>query len=90
MILPTSLLRIRIVENGKKKLNLWLPIIVLWPFIIFTMAILSPITLIVFLAWRRSRTYIKAGPGIINALWAMRGLHVHVNDGGDQVQIDCY
>lgn len=85
MILPPSVLRVRIVESGRRKLRLWIPMFLVWPIVIALMIVLSPVALIVFISWSRARDYIKAGPQILGALWAMRGLRVDVGEHQDGV-----
>lgn len=89
MIVPTLLLRVKITEGGRCKINLWIPLIVLWLIIIAFMIVLAPIALIICLIWPRGRRYIIAGPSLIGAFWAMRGLEVRVSDGDDGVLVSC-
>jgi len=87
MILPTWLMRIRIVEGGRKKIGLWLPLFLVWPVVIAFMVALAPVALIVCIVWPAGWRYLAAGPRIISAGWAMRGLEVRVKDGKDHVHI---
>ncbi len=87
MILPTTFMRIRIVEGGRRKIGLWLPLFLVWPAVIAFMIALAPIALIVCVVWPTGRRFMIAGPRIVAACWAMRGLHVRVKDGKDQVYI---
>ena len=87
MILPTSLLRVRISEGGKKRLNLWLPVFLVWPVVIALMIILAPVALLLYVCWPSGRGYILGGPRILVVLWAMRGLEVRVQDRDDSVLV---
>lgn len=89
MIVPTSVLRIRVFEDGHSRVNLWIPLIVLWLFAIAVMVVLAPIALLLYVVWPRSRTYILLGPCIIGLCWAMRGLEVRIADGEDGVLVSC-
>jgi hypothetical protein len=87
MILPTSVMRIRIVEGGRKKIGLWIPVFLVWPVVIALMVALSPVALIVCIVWPKGRIYVAAGPMILAVCWALRGLEVRVQDEEDQVLI---
>lgn len=89
MILPVSLMRIRIVGGGKKKVGLWIPMILVWPIVIGIMIVLLPIALIVCVASATGRRVIFAGPRILEACWAARGLRVLVTDGENRVEVIC-
>ncbi len=87
MILPTSILQIRITEGGRRKINLWLPVGLLWLIAMVIMAALSPIALLVCIVWPTGRRVVLAGPRVLAVCWAARGLSVRVSDGGDGVMI---
>ena len=87
MILPTSVLHIRIAEDGRKKFNLWIPILPLWLLVIAVMIVLAPLAIIASLVLGKRGRLILAGPRLLTLFWAMRGLQVRVEDGKDQVLI---
>lgn len=87
MILPTSVMRIRIIEGGRKRIGLWLPVFLVWPIAIALMIALAPVAIIVSLVCRKHSKLILSGPRLIALLWAMRGLEVRVKDDEDQVLI---
>ena len=87
MILPASLMRIRVVGDGRKRVNLWIPLILIWPIVLALMMILSPVALLLCIFWPKGRKLIIAGPRVLLACWAMRGLELRVNDGDDQVLV---
>lgn len=87
MILPPTVFHIRIVEGGRKKFNLWLPVILLWPLVILLMVLLAPLALIASLIWSKHSKLILAGPRLLALCWAIRGLQVRVQDDNNQVLI---
>lgn len=87
MILPVSLMRIRVVEGGRKKVNLWLPILLVWPLVLALMVALAPVVLVLCIVWPKGRPFVLAGPRILGACWSLRGFQIRVRDGGDQVDI---
>lgn len=87
MILPTSLLRVRVVEKGRRKVGLWIPLILIWPIVLALMAMLSPVAVLVCMAWRGGRGYILSGPWLIWMLWSMRGLEVRVKDNNGKTSV---
>ena len=86
MILPTSVMHIRIAEDGRK-FNLWIPILLLWLVVIAVMIVLAPLAIIASLVLGKRGRLILAGPRLLALFWAMRGLEVRVEDGKDQVLI---
>ncbi len=44
MIWPPSVVRLRIYENGRRKMNLWLPVYVLWPPVVLIALLLAPVS----------------------------------------------
>lgn len=87
MMLPTTVFHIRITEKGRRKFNLWLPVILIWPVVVALMVALAPIAIVLSLVLGRYRRLILAGPRLIALSWALRGLRIDVKDGKDQVLI---
>ncbi|MHB0937293.1 MAG: hypothetical protein ACYDCO_21460 [Armatimonadota bacterium] len=89
MMLPPSIARIRIADEGRGRVNLWLPLILIWPVLLALGVVLAPLVLIAALAtWSRyGRMLLYGGPQLFVVLCALRGLRVQVADGRDQVCI---
>lgn len=87
MILPTSLLRVRVMEKGRRRCSLWIPLCLIWPIVLALMVVLSPVAVLVSIVWRGGRSYILCGPWLIGVLWSMRGLEVRVKDDRTNVLV---
>ncbi len=87
MILPPSILRVRIVPKEGKRMGLWIPLFLLWP-LIFVSAMLFPV-IARFIPEEHSgvsiRPGIMAGPQLWMAFAAARGMRVDVKDKDAQV-----
>ena len=80
MTFPPSLLRLRI-QTQDRRIGLWIPLIVIWPFVALIALFLSPFILIgVSLLWSsgKGRPLLLAGPRIFGILCGLRGLTVSV------------
>ena len=89
MILPPSLLRIRI-RNKNTKFSLWLPLFLIWPLILLAMAILSPLVLIcAVLLWPigLAKPVLLTGPSLFRLFCSIKGLEVSVEKSSEQVLI---
>ena len=86
MTWPPAVLGIRVVENGRRKLRLWLPLFMLWP-VMPLLAALAPLLLLVasLVKWRGgvSSKVLFAAPQVIAVFWHLRGLEVCVTDTED-------
>lgn len=88
MIFPPSIARIHVIDDGKRAVNLWLPLILLWPLALALMTALAPMVLIIALcAPPYRRTLLLTGPYLFGLLCAVRGLHVNVKDDDTRVNI---
>lgn len=88
MILPPAVMRLYIAEGGKKKISIWLPIIIAWPLILALLIILAPIGIIAsYIYFRSIRTALLLGPRILTTICALRGLKVNVADADSKVRI---
>jgi hypothetical protein len=89
MMYPPSIARIRIVNHGRRRISLWLPLILLWPLALAVGVALAPVIIIVaFVTWRRyGRMLLFGGPQLFRLLCALRGLRVKVEDGRERVNI---
>ena len=80
MTFPPSLLRVR-VQTPDRGIRLWVPLIVIWPFVALLALSLSPFILIgAALLWPsgRGRPLLLAGPRIFGIVCGLRGLTVSV------------
>ncbi len=86
---PPMLLTVR-VQGAKRRIRLWLPLIVLWPLVVVVVLLATPVALLV--AARsgppaRSRSVLLAGPLLLYVLASLRGLRCAVVSGEDRVFI---
>lgn len=83
-----SLLRIKIVEERKKKLGLWIPIFLLYPFLLLAFIIALPILLVVLIVLiRKGIKVLKAGLALLTTFSSLRGLRIDVESEGSKVFI---
>jgi len=89
MMFPPSIMHIRIAGTSCRGFNLWLPLILLWPFALVLGLALAPLVLIAALCtWPRyGRMLLLGGPRLFGMLCALRGLRVYVEDGKDRVHV---
>jgi len=82
-MMPPSILRIRIVDQGKKRINIWFPLFIFWPFIALLIVLLFPVFILVCvvmkIAWNRTWLF-YAAPVCIEMLFAMKGLNVRIQN----------
>ena len=88
-MLPPMFLRVR-VQGDKRRIRLWIPLIVLWPVILVVVLLGMPVAVLV--ASRsghraRSRSMLLAGPLLLYVLASLRGLRCDVASGDDRVFI---
>jgi hypothetical protein len=79
-------MRLKIVEQGRKKVNLWFPAIIGWLFLFVLLIILFPLVLLAaILTWGRGpgRALLAFYPMIVSILFNLSDLHIEV-EGGDQ------
>ncbi len=86
---PPMLLRLR-VQDDKRRIRLWIPLIVLWPVIFVAVLLGTPVAILI--AARsghraRSRSVLLAGPLLLYVLASLRGLRCNVAAGEDRVFI---
>lgn len=90
MIFPPSILRIRIVKKGKKKLGLWLPVFLLWPVILALLVLLLPLLFVLAICLRRGakgRMIVGGLPQLLVIACALRGLKVDVEEDDQRIQV---
>lgn len=81
-------MRLRIVDNGEKKVRLWLPLFLVWPFVLFLAIVLLPIVLLVALIGWGPRGVRRTALGawyLYATVCNLRGLSIEVSGEGDQV-----
>ncbi|MDP6604508.1 MAG: hypothetical protein QGG17_09975 [Rhodospirillales bacterium] len=93
MIWPPSMVRVRIYENGRRKLNLWLPVCVLWPPVILIALLLAPAPVAVL--WLaagkgRRRGAVMAGPLLFRLFCAIRGFYFEAGNPGNGIRMAVY
>ena len=89
MTFPPSLFRLRI-QTPDRGIRLWVPLIVIWPFVALLALFLSPFVLIgAALLWpsRKGRILLLAGPRIFGIVCGLRGLTVSVQGPSQTVFI---
>ncbi len=91
---PPYLMRVKINEPDSKRINLWIPLFIILPFItviaIVTMLILAPFILIATIIFWRFwwfKPLVFAVPLFLGCLCALRGLEVDVNNNNEKVFI---
>lgn len=83
---PPVLLRVRI-EGDKRRLRLWIPLIVLWPLVVVVVLLGTPVVAVRSGHYARVRSVLLAGPLLLYALASLRGLRCNVVSGADRVFI---
>ena len=88
-MLPPALLRLR-VHSDERRIRLWIPLVLLWPFVALVIILGAP-ALILAAAFCRHRGWgrpmLLTGPLILYALASLRGLRIDLDSGGNRVFI---
>jgi len=87
---PPLFIRIHIVENGKNKLRLWFPFILVWLFLLILAIAISPFVLIAALIlWPRGlgKKLLMFGPMFFHVLNSLGGLNVQTQGQNSKVSI---
>lgn len=87
---PPLFMKIHVVENGKTKIRLWIPIFIVWLILLVLAIALAPLIIIVALIlWPRSlgKKILLLGPAFFYLLGSMRGLNILTQNPKDQVCI---
>jgi hypothetical protein len=90
MMLPPAILRLRVVENKRRKIALWLPIFLLWPPLFLLIVASLPLILVLALAfwWHtKARKVVKSIVPVFDAICSLRGLTVDVESEEEKVLI---
>lgn len=88
-MLPPMFLRLR-VQGDKRRIRLWIPLIVLWPVIVVVVLLGTPVALVVVArSGHRAqiRSVLLAGPLLLYVLASLRGLRCNVVSGENRVFI---
>ena len=88
-MLPPMFLRLR-VQGDKRRIRLWIPVILLWPLVVVVVLLGTPVALLVAAHSghrARSRSVLLAGPLLLYVLASLRGLRCDVVSGEDRVFI---
>ena len=88
-MLPPMFLRVRI-QGDKRRIRLWIPVILLWPLVVVVVLLGTPVALLVAARsghCTRSRSVLLAGPLLLYVLASLRGLRCDVASGEDRVFI---
>jgi hypothetical protein len=91
MTYPPLTLRIRIVEAGRKKFGLWIPLFLIWPFALIFGIILFPLILLIsLLTWPsgKGKKLLFGLPLLFYLICHMRGLRVDVRSATDNVFVN--
>ncbi len=89
MIWPPSVVRLRIYENGRRKMNLWLPVCVLWPPVVLIALVLAPV--VVPALWLGAgRGAVMAGPVLFRLFCALRGFYFEAGGPANGIRMAIY
>ena len=84
------LMRLKIVEQGRKKVNLWLPVFIAWILLFALLILFLPIALVVaVVTWGRGRGRIVLAvyPMLVSILVNLSDLHIEIEGPGQCVLI---
>jgi len=87
---PPLFMKIHVVENGKTKIRLWIPIFIVWlVFLVLAIALAPLIIIAALILWPRShgKNLLLIGPAFFSLLGSMRGLNILTQNPKDQVCI---
>ncbi len=88
-MLPPMFLRVR-VQDDKRRIRLWIPLILLWPLVIVVVMLGTPVAMLVAAhsgRRARGRSVLLAGPLLLYVLASLRGLRCNVASGEGRVFI---
>ncbi len=89
-MLPPAMLRILVVEDGRKKFRFWAPIFLLWPGLVVLAVVSIPLVLVLLLIslWSSNvRAVLRSTMLACRAVCALRGLKIEVDDDKDKILI---
>ena len=89
MMFPPSILRVRVLDDDSR-VNLWIPLVLIWPLVVAVYLLLLPFVLVAaLLTWPsgRGRLILMGGPALFRLYCALRGLRVDVREPNQSVLI---
>ena len=89
-MLPPALLRRLRVHSDERRIRLWIPLVLLWPFIALVVILGAPALILATACYRHrgwGRPMLLTGPLILSALVSLRGLRIDLDSGGKRVFI---
>lgn len=89
MMWPPSVLRFQI-KKESRDFSLWLPLFVIWPFLLLAAVVLAPIVIVLSIAlwWTGcGRTMLYSGPMFYSVFCALRGLEINVQKRNKRVYL---
>lgn len=90
-MIPPALVKVHIVENGRRRINIWFPIILLWVLLMLISLALLPILIFIDLLLRargRTKGCLYSMYCIFSVLNALRGTEVRVINKKQQNLVD--
>ncbi len=94
MSLPPTLVRVRVLKAGHRRVRLWLPVVLLWPVVVALALLALVFTLLADALLLASRQPFHHATGILlwslNAVTQTRGMNVCVANGRSLVQVAVY
>ena len=89
-MIPPFFMKMHIVESGKTKVRLWIPIFLVWLILLIIAIALAPIIFLLALVfWPRShgKKILMFGPMFFYLVSKLHGLNIHTQSPDDQVHI---
>lgn len=87
MILPPSILRIRLRRRKRRGLNLILPLILIWPIVLALALVLWPVALVVAAHYGKLRAAVRVLPRVFLVMCALRGLRIDLADAEERMLV---
>ncbi len=90
MIWPPSLVRVQFYENGRRRKNLWLPVLLIWPPVVLIAILLAPVVIpVLWLTSQRGRRRraVMMGPALFRLFCATRGFSLEAGDSGNGLRV---
>lgn len=84
---PPLLMRLRMKEKGKRGFSLWIPLLLVWPFVLFFALVLSPFVLIAAFVFEVGNLG-EILKQVYFVICATRGLTVNVLDSKSEIVVN--
>ena len=84
------ILKILIVKENRKKVKLYIPVVIFWIFLFALLLVFMPIVLICALVfWKKGygKLFLHAHPLLFSLTWELPGLNVHIGKEEKEVGI---